>query len=52
MVTASGQINMISIPIRVSPENHERLLRIGFPGQSFNGIVTMLIDFWHEKHNG
>ena len=51
MVTASGQVNMISIPIRVSLENRERLLHIGLPGQTFNGIVTMLLDFWHEKHN-
>lgn len=37
--------------IRISMENHQQLQRIAAPGQSFNGVVTMLIDFWNEKHN-
>jgi hypothetical protein len=51
MVTTSGQPHIVTIPIRVSAENHERLAKLSAPGQSFNGVITILLEFWDEKHN-
>jgi hypothetical protein len=35
---------------RISEENQQRLATIGLFGQSFNGVIGKLIDFWEEGH--
>ena len=35
---------------RISYKNIERILRIGKMGDSFNDVITMLLDEYEERH--
>jgi len=39
-------------PIRVSKETRDRLHAIKNPGQTLDGIITQLIDFWLQHKVG
>jgi hypothetical protein len=36
---------------KVSPENLERIANIGKYGESFNDVLSRLLDYWEEGHN-
>jgi len=38
--------------IRVSKETRDKLHNIKYPGQTFDGIITQIIEFWirEKKH--
>lgn len=38
-----------TVPIRVRPETREKLHKLKNPGQSLNGFITQLIDFWEKE---
>jgi len=40
-----------TVLIKVRRETRDRLKAVKYPGQTLDGIITLLIDLWEKKKN-
>jgi len=40
-----------TVPLKIRRETRDRLQAVKYPGQTLDGIITVLIDLWEKQKN-